>query len=461
MNPTTDPHRPIAAGPVEIRAASLHDRPAIDAFAAVVIPDTYAPLAGTAYADELLTAWWGLALDRDIAAGAVTIAVDTGRVVGLAHVGDLDGTPVLWKLYVDPQRRSTGIGAALVDHVAAALPAGTTRLLVEHIAANVDAARFYRRHGFARTRVEPHADRRLATVWRGRRIGHTDPAANHGHGHDEFDWSAMAGQLVAWDRAYASVYAEMAAWLGPRPGWRVADIGSGAGGFAAALAARIAPSGQVTLVDTDTELLVLARSHQPAHAEVATVHTDVDRQELPAGLAGGFDLVHAGGVVHHTDDQLHTVRNLTALLAPGGRLVIAEGGLAARFLPSEYGLGEPDLEVRLQAATIDWFWNEVRPAGATVATDAGWGTLLTQAGLTQVESRTFLLDIPPPLDPDLRQLVATTLAGTAARAGHRLAPDDHAAIAALVDPGRRDSVHHRPDAFILAARTLHVGTRTD
>jgi SAM-dependent methyltransferase len=455
----TDRAQPTTSQSVTIRPATLNDRPSIDAFAAVVVPDTYGPLAGPDYADSLLV-WWGEALDPDITAGNVSLAFTDGEVVGVAHIGDVESTPVLWKLYVHPARRSAGIGTALLDHVIAALPAETTRLLLEHIAANVDAARFYRRHGFARTRVDPHDDYRLATVWRARQL---NPLGNgnhgHGHEHDEVDWSNMAGHLAAWDRALGTVYADMAVWLDVRSGMRVADIGSGAGGFAAALAARVGPTGQLTLIDTNTKLLDIARSHQPTNVDVTTVCADLDHQQLPAELAGRFDLVHASGVVHHTDDQLRTIGNLTALLAPGGRLVLGEGGLATRFLPSECGIGEPDLEARIHAATTDWFWAHVRPVGATTTTTAGWGTLLASAALTGVKSHTFLLDIPAPLGHESRSLVAATLAATAARLGHRIAPDDGAAIAALVDPARTDSVHHRPDVFVLHARTIHVGVR--
>ncbi|MFM8528802.1 MAG: GNAT family N-acetyltransferase [Ilumatobacteraceae bacterium] len=370
--------------------------------------------------------------------GRVTIATDDDEVIGLAHLGDLDGVPVLWKIYVHPARRSTGVGAALVEHLVVALPAGTEQLLVEHIAANVDAARFLRRHGFARTHAEPHDDHRLATVWRRRRL---TPGPGTGH------------------RNHAGSHDEMAAWLDLAPGSRIADIGSGAGGFAASLSASVGPHGHLTLIDTDAALLALAQRRQPDGVTVATLHLDLDRADLPTELDGTFDLVHAGAVVHHTYDQRRTIEGLARLVAPGGRLVIGEGGLPARHLPTECGLGEPGLETRLHAATIDWFWSTVRPAWATVAADTGWDELLNDAGLEQTHSRSFLLDVPAPLDVAYRRLVADILAATADRLGSRLEPDVRSAIAALVDPARFDSVHQRPDVFVLAARTLHVATR--
>jgi SAM-dependent methyltransferase len=280
----------------------------------------------------------------------------------------------------------------------------------------------------------------------------------HGHAHDQIDWGQRAAHLLAWDRALAGVYRDMVLWLEVAPGMRVAEVGSGAGGFAATVAEQVGPGGQITLIDGDAELLALAERTQPTGVPVATIHADLETVQLSSQLTERFDLVHAAGVVHHTDDQRRTLEDLVGLLKPGGRLVLGEGGLATRFLPSECGIGEPDLEARLHAALTAWVWSEVRPAGSTVAADRGWGSLLEAAGLADVTSRSFLLDVPPPLTTELRELVASSLTEAAQRAAPRFAPNDLAALAALVDPARDDGVHHRPDVFILGARTLHVGT---
>jgi SAM-dependent methyltransferase len=281
-------------------------------------------------------------------------------------------------------------------------------------------------------------------------------AQDHCHGHDEFDWSASAAQLAAWDHVWAPTYRDVAAWLGVSDGARVADVGSGAGGFAAALAERVGAAGQVTLIDGDERLLDVARSNQPPGIHVRAVHADLEGAPVGAQLADRFDVVHAGNVIHHTDDQQRTIGLLAQLLRPGGRLVLTEGGLTPRFLPRDCGLGEPDLEARLDAATSRWFWSHVRPAGATVAMPHGWGVALGATGLADVCSRSFLLDIPPPLGAIERSLVAQALADAASRAGEWLTDEDRAGVAALVDPDRPESVHQRPDVFILAARTFHV-----
>jgi SAM-dependent methyltransferase/GNAT superfamily N-acetyltransferase len=443
-----------------VRPAIAADRPDVHRIAAVTRGEP----------DPALAVGADAVLDTALEDGRVIVAVEDGRVVGAAAVADHKGTPLLRALRVDPARRSLGIGGALVQGVVEALPAGTAVLLAQHAAADVDTARFLRRHGFARTHAEQTDDERLATVWRERTItapaghGHRQ-AQGHGHGHghgdghDDVDWAAMAEHLLGWDQLLTTTYSAMADWLAVRPGMRVLEIGPGGGGFAAVLAGRAAPGGHLTLADTDAHLLATARDRIPSVVDVTTVHADLDHHPWPESLAGPYDLIYASGVVHHLDDQLQTIRDLAQLLAPEGRLVVAEGGLVGRFLPSECGLGEPDLEARLHAATVEWFWREVRPAGPTVAVDVGWTVLLAEAGLTEVQSRSFLLDVPPPLNAEQRRLVASALAGTAERLGHLLAPDDRAAVAALVDPDRADGVHQRPDVFILDARTLHVAMR--
>ncbi len=153
---------------VGIRAATLADRPAIDAFASVAVHDTYDSLIDSAYAQGLLDDWWGSALDPDIEAGRVVIATDAHEVVGFAQLGEWAGEPVMWKLYVAPDRRSQGIGVQLVATLVELLPGGTPRLLTEHIVANEDAGRFYEREGFIVTGIEDTDDPRSSFVWRAR-----------------------------------------------------------------------------------------------------------------------------------------------------------------------------------------------------------------------------------------------------------------------------------------------------
>jgi SAM-dependent methyltransferase len=283
---------------------------------------------------------------------------------------------------------------------------------------------------------------------------------SHGHTHDDVDWAAQAAMLAGWDELARGRSRAIVDWLAVRPGETVVDVGSGAGGMAAALLDGVGPSGTVVLVDGAVELLAAARRRveRPDHLVVA-VHADLEHQPLRGVLEQQpVDLVHAAAVIHHLDDEVAALRDLIGVVRSGGRVALGEGGLGAQFLPADCGIGEPGLERRLAAAQEAWFWEHIRPAGATVRTGRGWNVLLADAGLVDVTARTFLLDLPAPLDQSARQVVHTSLAGRLSRFGDRLDDDDQATLARLLDDDDPQSVMRRDDVSVLDARTIHVGT---
>jgi ubiquinone/menaquinone biosynthesis C-methylase UbiE len=280
------------------------------------------------------------------------------------------------------------------------------------------------------------------------------------HVHDDVDWAAHAATLAAWDDLEKGRNRATVDWLAVRPGQSVVDLGSGAGGMAAALQHAVGEAGTVVLVDGATELLSIARRliERPGYHVVA-VHADLERQPLDAVLEHRpVDLIHAGAVVHHLDDELAAIRDLAAVVRPGGQVAIGEGGLGHRFLPADCGIGEPGLEQRLAAAQEAWFWDHVRPTAGTVRTGRGWNLMLADAGLVNVTARTFLLDLPSPLDPKARQVVRETLAGQLARVSDRISRDDQATLVALLDDDNPQGVMRRSDVYVLGARTIHLGT---
>ena len=152
------------------RLATMDDRPAIDAFADATVHDAYDSLVDRGYAQTLLDFWWGDALDEDVRAGRILVATRDGRVIGLTQLGDLDGEPVMWKLYVAPGHRGDGVGAQLMRDLIRVIPPRSPRLVTEHIACNEGAARFYAREGFGIIGTDQHDDPRLSVVWRARAI---------------------------------------------------------------------------------------------------------------------------------------------------------------------------------------------------------------------------------------------------------------------------------------------------
>lgn len=102
---------------------------------------------------------------------------------------------------------------------------------------------------------------------------------------------------------------------GGRPGARVADVGCGAGYFAAQYASLTGPTGHVHAVDEDPGALAYLRARlDPVHhAHVTTEALDVTRAPLP-DLA--FHALFCTDMLHHVEDVGAALRNLRATRAP-------------------------------------------------------------------------------------------------------------------------------------------------
>lgn len=291
------------------------------------------------------------------------------------------------------------------------------------------------------------------------------PGANgHGHGHggagvgvtDDFDWAAMADLLELEGEAHSPYVRQALAELAQLSPRRILDIGSGPG-VAACRMAEVFPRAEVTAVDGTPELLT--RAEQRADRLGVRLRTQV--AEFPDGLAelAPADLVWSGQVVHHVGDQQDALNRLAGLLTPGGVLAIVEGGLPARYLPRDFGIGRPGLQERLDVLMADRF-NQMReelPGSVAVVED--WPELLRAAGLTDVHRKTFLVEHPAPLSDAPRQVVRRSLERYRGMLDERLDGADLATLDRLLDPSDPASVDQRGDLFLLTAKTVHYGSR--
>jgi SAM-dependent methyltransferase len=285
------------------------------------------------------------------------------------------------------------------------------------------------------------------------------------HTHDGIDWPS---RLVALRRAdeldapgIRTVAERLVALLGD--GATVADIGPGAGGMSAALASVLAArgGGRVVLVDAVAELLSAAESavHEAAGGiDVRTIQVDAASPEL-GDLLSDVDLVWASRVVHHLPDQRKGIDGLVGLLAPGGWLALSEGGLNTRCLPWDLGIGEPGLADRLSAAHNAWFADMRAAMHGATRMPVGWTRALTEAGLIDVTSFSYLIDRPAPGSDLVRQSAVDWLAWCAGVAAERMSRDDQDAIVRLLDPTDPAYVGSRDDVFVLGAATVHFGRK--
>ena len=133
------------------------------------------------------------------------------------------------------------------------------------------------------------------------------------------------------------------------------DVGCGGGGMAKALAAALPAGTTVVAIDADPDVLEQAREHTAGAVRCELASMDDGAEPLRKAIDAPADLIWASASVHHAADQQAAVDALASLLAPGGRLALAEGGLPARSLPWDLGVGEPGLELRLDLAQDRWF----------------------------------------------------------------------------------------------------------
>ncbi|MEU4291853.1 class I SAM-dependent methyltransferase [Kribbella sp. NPDC026596] len=293
----------------------------------------------------------------------------------------------------------------------------------------------------------------------------------------EIEWAEEAGRLRAsaegeadWNRTVATSLV--------RDGDQVAvDVGCGGGGMAKALADALPAGATVVAIDADPDVLEQARQHTGGAVRCELASMDDGAEPLRKAIDAPADLIWASASVHHAGDQQAAVEALASLLAPGGRLALAEGGLPARSLPWDLGVGEPGLELRLDLAQDQWFKVMRESLPGSVPMPYGWTDALTRAGLTDVTTRSILTETAPPLSAErLEHLVSgfrfrvERLTGTSSETGHGhghghlvpadadwLSPDDLAAWQQLLDPDGPHYLGRRTDLAVLSVRSIHLG----
>lgn len=289
------------------------------------------------------------------------------------------------------------------------------------------------------------------------------------HTHDGVDWAARLGTLrrtdvinAARDRGIAERLVGLPGVSGPAP--VVVDVGAGAGGMAAALAGALGGGGRVVVVDAVEELLSAATAWVGAAAadgvSVEAVLADAGGDGIADALPAA-DLVWAARVVHHLPDQQRAIERLVSVVAPGGWLAIAEGGLRTQCLPWDLGLGTPGLGDRLTAARDAWFLRMRAQMPGAVRLPVGWGRALGEAGLTEVSSFSVLTDEPAPAGERVRLFVVDWLRSMSGEVEEYLDEEDRNVVRRLLDPDDEAYVANRDDLFVLGALTVHYGRKAD
>ena len=157
-----------------------------------------------------------------------------------------------------------------------------------------------------------------------------------------------------------------------RAGMIVLEPGPGVGYFTLELARAVGPSGRVVAVDVQPRMLSGLRRR----AERAGLAGRIEARLVPAeglgvdDLSGKVDLVFAFAVVHEVPDQARFFADVARVLAPGGRVLLAE--------PAGH-VGADAFEATLRTAEQAGLSREAAPRVARSRT-----TVLTAAAATGV-----------------------------------------------------------------------------
>jgi len=279
---------------------------------------------------------------------------------------------------------------------------------------------------------------------------------SHGsHGGHTVSPAEMRRSLLIHDRVFERSHEEIAGWLQVGGAHDVLDAGCGVGGMTAVFA-RLA--GSVEAIDLGEENVAETRRRLEGASDVRIAVGDLTA--LPHDAAT-FDLVWCSRVIHHVDDMLAAVKELARVTRPGGTVAIREGGFPFRVLPDDIGIGERWLEDRLVAAGVGRFGRPRVPEEGSVPYPFGWSQLLADAGLVEIEAKTFGFDSLSPLSEDEQTWVAQHWRRWLTREDWRalLLPEDIEILEQLLDPGSPHHVFRRTDLHLRAGLTIYTGRK--
>lgn len=201
--------------------------------------------------------------------------------------------------------------------------------------------------------------------------------------------------------------------------WRVLEVGAGGGELTRRLLGALPANADVVYHVTDVSAVQVRRTASrlsaPGRVDLRFSVFDMAADPVPCGLTPGtFDLVVAYNAVHVPSDLPATLRNLGALLRPGGRLGLVETTRVALWSHLVWGL-----------APGWWDFDDgLRARSAELDADR-WRSALTGHGFTNVE----VWDPGP--DADHAAILATV------RTEPGPAPASHAGPGSSAGPARR------------------------
>jgi SAM-dependent methyltransferase len=140
--------------------------------------------------------------------------------------------------------------------------------------------------------------------------------------------AAAVDRLLILHKIYGPAGRRLLLQAGLKPGMHVADFGCGVGAVTRMLAEMVGPKGSVTGIDSSAEQIEQAVSacRLAGRSNVLFGTADACATGLPRN---SFDLVYCRFLLLHLPDPAACLREMRAVLKPGGIIVIEDGDLAS------------------------------------------------------------------------------------------------------------------------------------
>lgn len=228
------------------------------------------------------------------------------------------------------------------------------------------------------------------------------------------------------------------------------DVGCGIGLYTLLLGSAVGPGGYVTGLDISKELL--ARAHSLAlKSSVGNriLYKEGDAAKLPFN-ENSFDWACSMDFAGYAPlDPILLLKEMGRVVKPGGRVFILMWS-SQKLLP-----GFPMLEARLNATSSGIApYNKAMKPESHMMRALGW---FSQVGLIEPEARTFVRDIRPPLDADIRAALIDLFQMRWKEVEPEVSPEDYAEYQRLCHQDSPDFILNVPDYYAFFTYTVFCG----
>ncbi len=244
-----------------------------------------------------------------------------------------------------------------------------------------------------------------------------------------------------------------------QPGARVLDAGCGVGLTTGWLAEFVGPTGLAVGCDLSGPHLAAARAvtfDSDPGVRATLVQCDIAVSPFRDET---FDLVWCANTINHLTDPVAGIQRLSAVVKPGGRIVLVQSG----SLPDMFFAWDERLERAVTSAVRQYYRDKYRLDERDTTAMRGLIRLAQQAGLSQVLSHTVVIERTAPLsDIDRAYFQHAVFTGYW---GERLCPymtrEDWAEVQSLSDPESAAYCLDRPDFHHLQTLNMVTGQVVD